>query len=512
MKKHQLGAVVISLLLMLSACAAGNNSTPAAGGATTAKAIKAPMPEIPAGLESFYKQRVVWSECGKNLECGKFMVPLDYKNPTSATIAIAAKKHKAKGKAIGSLLVNPGGPGASGQEMAEGAADYFSPDILANFDIIGFDPRGVDKSAPVDCLADKDLAQVVDASYPDTAEGRAAARVDADKVVAGCQEKSGDLLPFVGTESAARDMDVLRHVLGDPQLYYVGYSYGTSLGGMYAELFPKNVGRMVLDGAVSSQVSSFQQTVAQLQGFEKALDAYLDDCLDGSSCPFTGSKEQARAQIKQLFADTLQKPLPTASEGRQLTQSALFIGMITPLYDDTLWPLLTQAFQEAFTKQRGTLFLTMADTYYSRTGNTFQDNSVEANWAINCADYPAQGDDAQWQAEATELKEKAPIFGEVAGYDEYMCAKWPYKAPAPIGPFRAEGSNSIVVVGTTGDPATPYQWAVDFSKTLANAVLITWEGEGHTAYGRSTDCVNKPIDKYLLDGTVPEADLKCPAE
>lgn len=519
--------------LVLSACAGGTtfselggekqtadpekqtadpSSQPSSAGITP---IDAPMPQIPQGLEEFYEQDVEFSECGAGTDCANITVPLDYNNPSGDTIDIAVKRAKASGDAIGSLLVNPGGPGGSGQDMAEQASYYFGADILANFDVIGFDPRGVGGSAPVDCLDDAALAEVLEASYPDTPEGEAQSSADVEEVIAGCKARSGDLLPFVGTEEAARDMDVIRHVLGDPKLYYVGYSYGTKLGGMYSELFPENVGRVILDGAVDSSVSDFEESLAQLKGFELATDNYLKDCINNNSqCPFDGSVEEARSVIAGLFEDALENPLPTTDPNRPLTQAALLFGFVTPLYDDTSWSYLTMALDETINQGSGTLFQMFFDMYTSRQPDgSFADNSTEANWAINCADSVLDGDKEQWDKQEQQMKEEAPLFGPVMGYSQEMCAKWPVDdSREVIDTFHAVGSDPIVVVGTVGDPATPYEWAVNFEKTFENATLVTWEGEGHTAYGRAGECVNGALDQYLLNGTVPEEGLTCGAD
>lgn len=512
MNKKRVTAALLALGLGLSACSSGNSDDSKKASADAVAPIEAKMPAIPAGLEDFYNQKVSWNNCGTGFECTTFKVPLNYEDPGAKTITIAAKKRKAEGKAIGSLFVNPGGPGGGGQEMAESAPQYFSEDILKNFDVIGFDPRGVGESTPVDCLDDAQLGAQLEASFDKTPEGQAQYKQAISNVAAACGQKSGDLLKFVGTESAARDIDVMRHVLGDPKLYYVGYSYGTSLGGMYADLFPSNVGRLVLDGAVSSNATNFDQTAAQVKGFDDALTAYLKNCLAGEKCPFKGSVDEARKQIGDLLAASLKTPISTKNPERPLTQAAFMLGLITPLYDDSAWPMLSQAFDQLLTKNDGTLFQIFFDAYSGRKGDKFTNNSVESNWAINCADQPAMGNEAEWQEDAKKIAQMAPVFGPTYGYEEYMCAAWPFQPKEKHKAYKAEGSAPIVVVGTKGDPATPYQWAVDFSKALDNSVLVTYEGEGHTAYGRSTTCVSEPIDKYLLNGTVPKDGLSCPAK
>lgn len=533
MKSKKFAAVVGVSALVLSACAGTTSvappqstATPTVDPSTTSdpsgnpssapssvgvSAIDAPMPEAPAGLEKFYDQELSVENCGRN-ECGTVVVPLDYDNPDGGTIEIAYTRVPASQEPIGSLLVNPGGPGASGQDMASATSYYFSDDILAHFDIIAFDPRGVNESAPVDCVDDEQLTELLSATYEDSPEGDAQSKADVDGLIASCESRSGDLLPFVGTEEAARDMDVIRHVMGDPKLYYVGYSYGTKLGGMYAELFPQNVGRLVLDGAVDSNLTNFEQNSTQLQGFELALDNYLTDCLAGASCPFDGTVDDARAKIIEMLDAAVETPIPTSDPDRPLTAAGLTFGIITPLYDDQSWFILSMAFDEYFNDGVGDTFQFMFDAYTGRQSDgSYSDNSTEANWAINCADSIPEGDEAEWEELSKEIEQLSPVFGPLFGYSDYMCANWPGLNDDVITEFNAEGSDPIVVIGTVGDPATPYEWSVAFKEDFDNAVLLTWEGEGHTAYGRAGDCINGTVDEYLLAGTVPEDGMTCGA-
>lgn len=503
--------VAAACLLALGSCGLGAQNN-ASRTAVDPSPITVDASPVPQGLEEFYNQEPQWESCGNKLECTKITVPLDYAHPDGESIEIAVKKRNAGVEAIGSLLVNPGGPGAIGTTMADQAAQFFSTTVTDHFDVVGFDPRGVQESAPVDCVSDSELQEIVMTAFPDAEEGEQESQQMQQRLIDGCAANAAVILPFVGTENAARDMDVIRAVLGDPKLYYVGFSYGTSLGGQYAQLFPSNVGRMILDGAVAPGATTFEQTEAQLKGFERSIDAYLQDCDNRVACPFSGDIEAGREKISAAFDEALSRPFPTPENpDRELTQAGLLLGIITPLYDDESWEVLDVAFSELFKDSTGDVFLALADAYTSYEDGEFTDNSMEANWAINCADYRADGTPEQWQERQTRLEEEAPLFGPVFGYDEYMCANWPYQPQHSLEPYVAQGSAPIVVVGTVGDPATPYEWAVDFADTLDNAVLVTWEGEGHTAYARSTQCVSDPLDEYLVSGVVPEDGLTCPA-
>ncbi|XCB36247.1 alpha/beta fold hydrolase [Arcanobacterium hippocoleae] len=433
--KRALTGVIVSALTLslMTACATPNKGAEQQNmqseiSVAAPRAIEAKMPAIPDTLSEFYTQKVAWEDC-KKFQCSKIKVPLDYANPQQESVEIALKKRSADQEAIGTLLVNPGGPGASGLEMMDAANFYFPAAIRNHFDIIGFDPRGVGDSTPIQCVSDAELATLLEASYPDTPEGEAKSHEDTIKLANGCKQESGKLLPFVGTASAARDMDIIRHLSGDPRLYYLGYSYGTSLGGMYAELFPENVGRMVLDGAVSSEASNFEQSLAQMKGFEKSLDAYLKSCLENhdGNCPFTGNVEDARKQISYILKQTLTQPVPAAESERVLTQSALIYGIIATLYDDATWPALSKAFHFLINEQNPELFLLLFDSYTGRAGDKFKNNSMEANWAINCADYGFSGDQATWKKMSSQMAQESPIFGATAQYDEALCAAWAYQ-------------------------------------------------------------------------------------
>lgn len=474
--------------------------------------------EAPEGLEEFYGQDVDWTWCegssAANTECALIAVPLDYENPQDGSIEISVMKAPATGEAQGSLFVNPGGPGGSGKDMAESAAFYFSSDLRENYDIIGFDPRGVGDSAPVECLPDDQLGDLLDKSYPDTDEAEQESLRDTRIIIEGCQRESSDIIPFVSTKSAARDMDVMRAAIGEAQFDYLGFSYGTHLGGQYAELFPDKVGRMVLDGAIDPAISSLDSSYFQAVGFEQALDAYVASCLDDSDCPLEGdSVDEAKAYLQEVIEATGDNPIPTAFDDRSVNPSIFYTGIATTLYSEETWSYLTEALIQAIEYEDGTFLLTFNDVMIGRDtySGGFSDNSLEARWAINCTDFPSNIDEDAIEANDARLHEDAPTFAPYFEGGNTLCAEWPHTADEVPGPFVAEGSNPIIVIGTTGDPATPYQSSVNLAEQLDNGSLITWEGEGHTAYGSAGSCVDDAVDNYFINGELPEDGLICPA-
>ena len=508
--RASLGLLVVAAL---AACTAGEG--PESGDDGTAPAPgprhEEPLPEYPAELAAFYEQSPEWEECGAAFDCADVTVPMDYAEPDGETVTLAVKRRAAgDDEPVGSLLVNPGGPGSSGIQLAEAAQLMFSSELLDGYDVVGFDPRGVGQSTPLDCVSDAEL-DVIRAEPADTSteEGLAELRESAQELAAACAENTGDLLAHVDTVSAARDLDVLRHVLGEPQLDYLGYSYGTHLGAVYAELFPENVGRMVLDGGLDPSLSTAEIVRGQAAGFERAIRAYAEDCLSGPGCPLSGDVDTAVGQIQDLLKLAEHTPLPTGTD-RELTAPLMFSGIIMPLYDDNYWMLLTAALDAAMNQQDGSQLLLLADLSAEREPDgTYLTNSTEANIAINCIDYPVSDDVADWRAEAQALAEISPTFGPTLAYGDVTCAEWPHEPTVERAPVSAAGAEPIVVIGTTGDPATPYEWSEELADQLESGVLVTYEGEGHTAYGRGGECITRAVDDFLLAGTVPEDGLVC---
>ena len=496
----------------------GSTGSPGSPTSSPGGSIGAPKGDVPKGLEKFYKQKLAWAPCKDDakMQCANVKVPLDYKKPGGRAITVAMAKLPAKSsKPIGSLFINPGGPGSSGILMLSYVDRAFSKDVMDKYDIIGFDPRGVGSSTPVDCVDDREMAKVLDSDFDmETEAGRRAQKAQAKKIAEGCKKKSGELLAHVGTESAARDMDVLRGLVGDEKLNYLGFSYGTQLGGAYADLFPKKVGRMVLDGAVDSQLSFLRMNYEQAFGYKKLFEGYAERCVKAGNCSLGSSVDAAKKKMRALLDQARVKPFKTSDPNRPLNQTMLHSAVTSLLEQDVDWSKLDQAFDQLIKQNDGSLFLKLFDVSTGRDGDEVSSSRTEAYWAINCADY-AQESEADYLKYAKKLKREAPAIGAFSAQDTvafYMCAKLPHHPKSNPGPYRAKGSAPIVVIGTKYDSATPYHWAQALHKTLENSVLLTWEGEGHTAYATAGSCIQSPVDKYLLTGEVPKDGLVCPVE
>ena len=468
---------------------------------------------VEADLEQYYGQVLVWDDCGDGAQCTDATVPLDWDEPAGETASIALIRHPATGgDAIGSLLVNPGGPGASGVDLIRDSVDYaVDEELAARFDVVGFDPRGVGASTAVTCLdaagLDSYLYDIVPGERGSD-EWIAAQRTASAAFAAACEQGSGPLLAEVGTTRAARDLDVLRAALGDESLHYLGYSYGTFLGATYAGLFPDRVGRLVLDGAIDPAATSLDVVREQAIGFESALRAYLADCLGSESCPFTGTVDEGMTQVAAMLERVDASPI-RAEDGRQLGSSTLLTAIVYPLYSASAWGGLSEMLADV---RRGgaEIAFQYADAYNGRTPDgAYDGNTTEAFLAINCVDYAYDAGTESMRADAAEIEAAAPTLGRYLAYGDILCGEWPAAFEGSREPIAAGGSGPILVVGTTNDPATPYVWAQALAGELSDGHLVTFDGEGHTAYNKSNACVNDAVDAYLLEGVVPEEDPQC---
>ena len=464
-------------------------------------------------VASFYNQKLNWTDCGAKLKCSKVTVPIDYAHPAAGSVKLSINWLASTGSAdLGWLLENPGGPGGSGIDfVAAGGAQVGSAELRKHYHVIGFDPRGVQRSAPIKCFDAKGTDHLLYDDFGPTGSSQelANSRAEMKKFIAACQKNSGKIFGFVDTVSAAKDMDVIRSALGAKKLNYLGFSYGTFLGTTYASLFPKLVGRMVLDGAMDPSVSDEQQSLNQLKAFNQALRNYLADCLSKSSCQFSGSVDTALAKISALFKSLETKPIKT-EDSRRLNADSAVTGLIMTLYSNDYWQYLDQAFEGAF-KGDGTVFMRLADFYNDRNPDgSYASNTFEANIAVSCLDSRADSSPAAMAAQNAKVLSASPFLGRYWLNGAVSCENWPYPIAKKPATYSAKGSGPILVVGTTGDPATPYWQSQNLAKKiLANGHLITFNGEGHTAYGRSNSCVLSAVDAYLIKGIVPKTDPNC---
>jgi pimeloyl-ACP methyl ester carboxylesterase len=408
---------------------------------------------------------------------------------------------------IGSLFMNPGGPGASGVEFVRDSVTSFPDEIRERFDIVGFDPRGVNSSTAIRCIDNLDGHAALDPSPDDAAE--LTELVDAAEAYAkACARRNDATLAYLSTDAVARDLDLLRASVGDDALTYLGFSYGTLIGARYAQLFPDRIRAMALDGGMDPSLDLASLRAGQAKGFEGALRRFLEDCASRTKCDFHEGGDSARAFDRVMASiDRQPIPAPLLNDGRLVGPGHAWTAVLAALYSESFWPILATALAQAKDGD-GSLMLVISDPYRGRKSNGSYSNLQDAYVANICLDYPAPEAVDDFSGWAAELDEAAPHFAEFVAYNDLICSFW---AVPPQGmPHRvsAEGAPPIVVVGTTGDPATPYAWSVSLAEQLDSGVLITREGEGHTGYADSV-CVQDAVDEYLIELTVPEDGLTC---
>ena len=496
-------AIAISFALLISGCASKT-------------AIEKPLSDLAA----YENQILDWSTCYDEFDCAELLVPINYADLTVGSFEIALLRYKAQDQKnrIGSLVINPGGPGSSGVDYAYNAEFYFDPEVLDRYDIVGFDPRGVNRSAPIRCLNDEetDAAYAADAK-PDNDAELAQAIADAKDFVDKCQS-SNKYLNHYSTAESARDMDILRAALGDKKLNYLGKSYGTYLGTLYAQFFPDKVGRMVLDGAVDPNISILAQNISQAKGFDDALAAFITDCAKEDDCPLPKDKQAAVEKITSIFASSATNPFPrkfkVKGDNRTATESLIVLGTLSALYDNVDgWPKLRTALSEGL-QGYGDSFLDLVDQYSDRSPDgTYLANELDSGAIIDCLDWPDTRTIEETKEEAKRFTDVAPIFGPYLAYTNIACK---YLTPMIKDKLTRESNKitsvktaPIIVIGTTGDPATPYKWAVGLHKIFTTSILITLNGDGHLGQGRGSACVDDAVDAYLLDGKSPKENLSC---
>ena len=450
---------------------------------------------------------LAWRACGGGFECSTLTVPLDYALPAGRTVDLALIRKPAAQPAqrIGSLVTDPGGPGGSGVQFARAWAGSLAPEITDRFDIVGFDPRGVGASSPVVCHDSLQAYIAADPSPDSQAEWDQLVKVNKDFADA-CAQKYGDFLQHLGTKDVARDLERIRIALGEPKLTYLGYSYGTAIGQAYLDQFPMNVRAMVLDGAVTLAGDVDGRGLEQSRGFEKAMDAFIADCLK-LNCPLTKYGDPAKA-VSDVSAKAEAAPIPSKTADRPAGPGEVLYGLIEPLYSKGRWFELARAV-DAGLGGDGSRLVELTDDYLGRNGNGY-DNQSETNIAVNCIDQAASKLPTEYKdypPVAAEYAKASPRFGSSLATG-LTCKFWPAK-PDPLGPVTSTGMPPIVVVSTTGDPATPYAWGVAVSKQIPGAVLLTFGGEGHTAYGGRNQCIDAAVNAYLINLKTPPPNTVC---
>jgi pimeloyl-ACP methyl ester carboxylesterase len=445
-------------------------------------------------------------------ECGMLSVPVDYSKPDGDVAQIAMIRFKATGQKIGSLVVNPGGPGESGVEAAASMAPTLPQSVREQFDLVGFDPRGVANSTPAAwCNSDADNDRLrADPTVEYTPEGVAHIENENKAFVQRCLDKMGkEFLANLGTANVAKDLDAIRVGLGDQKLTYLGYSYGTRIGALYAEAYPDKVRAMILDGAVDPNADQIEEEIRQAAAFQKAFDNYAADCANSPDCPLGTDPAKAVDVYKSLVEPLVKNPAKT-KDPRGLSYSDAIVGTILPLYSPSLWRHLTQALSE-LKDGTGDTMLAMADLYMGRDAKGHYNNSTDVRVAVNCMDKPHITDRAKVVEEDRRTREVAPFmsYGEFTGLAPLdTCAFWPVPATGDQHEIKVTGLPPILVVSTTNDPATPYQAGVDLAQQLGGT-LLTFDGTQHTVVFQGNTCVDDIAARYLVDVTVPPPNTRC---
>ena len=486
-------------------------ASPGTAGQSSPGRPSASLPSTPAALASFYSQRPTWTLCDNGYECASIRVPLDYTHPHGRSIRVAVLKAPATDtkRRLGSLVVNPGGPGISGVDYAAASQDAFGTDLLQRYDIVGFDPRGVGSSTALHCASDATLNAFVNSDpSPDT---RAEARRNGQIVRGlgkGCLSHDAGLARHVSTLEVARDMDVLRGVLDEPRLTYLGQSYGTLLGATYAHLFPTHVARMVLDGAIDPQASTVAFALAQARGFDGELTAYLRWCTQQHDCPAGTTMKQATRWMQGFLRRVDKAPIPSTAGGH-LTIGTAVTGIQTPLYDESRWGELSVALASAAAGDGRPLRFLADESLHRNGGGTFDDNVVQANAAMWCADHDDAVRPRRLHRYQARFVKAAPTLGPMFAASTAFCAWWPVHTGRHPGPMPTTRTPPIMVIGTTHDPATPLTFAKALARQLPDSILVTRTGHGHTAYRTGNPCVDHAAEAYLLGAPDNRHHISC---
>jgi pimeloyl-ACP methyl ester carboxylesterase len=508
-------SAVIAIIVILAGAFAGDKDEPASSvsappAAPTTEAIATPSSDTPLAVPATSPEPTTasappidWQPCDSGFDCADYAVPLDYSDPNARTITLALRRLPAAdpSKRVGLLFANPGGPGGSAIDILSGWARSLPEDLRDRFDVILFDPRGVGHSSPLICH--DNIKELIGLNpYPATDDDWKTIEDATLRQVNQCEQVGGDILPFLGTKDVARDMDRIREAEGEDTITYFGYSYGTTLGQVYADMYPTHVRAMVLDGAVDIGLETDERSLEQTLAFEASFDRYLDYCAARSCLP-----GDPLSTIEGLLNEAAEKPLDAPLGDRPVGPGEIIYGIVQSMYTPAYRPILTSALRAALDDDAsGLLFL--ADSYAGRNNDGTYANGTETNSAVNCLDYVTHRDPMHARELSSEFGQVAPFFGPATGEFDLFCAYWPAD-PKPLSTPVAAGAPPIMVIGGTGDPATPYKWAVSVADELQSGFLVTRDAEGHTAYRQGDSCIDDAVNDYLADLTIPPEGLTC---
>lgn len=480
-----------------------------------------PEPSTPPDLNAYYQQKVEWSQCANDVSefCGKVKVPLDYENASQGDIEISVMRttndrvKKQDDRAhLGTIFTNPGGPGASGIEFHPYMVAMLGSDVLKNYAVVSFDPRGVGESAPVKCLDTRQMDSfMADLGTPNKRTTVDAVRLAAASLGDGCQRDSARLVPHLSTSNTARDMDVIRGVLDEPELDYYGASYGSNLGQVYASLFSSRVGRFVFDGIVPMWFDLEQTGLGQAKGFEASFQRFVANCPKHRGCPLPDNQRAATAKVQDLLTKLGSENLPAPGDdsGREVTQAIAYNGILAAMYDDTYgWADLRTALRQAFAGN-GVGLLALSDEYAEREDGEYG-GILKSYYAISCLDQPGRATAAQTAQLGKEWTKDAPLFGDYMAWTGLPCATWP--APVDPAPSRDAWASlpDMLLINYSEDPATPYEWAEEVAKALPNSALVKVPGPNHVAAFNDIECVDNHIQRFYVDGKLPASRATCP--
>ena len=507
------------------------SSVAACSGSDGAEEPTVPAGPVPEGLEEFYAQRLEWGDCepyadnalaqqafsGEGLECARLTVPLSYDAPQGKTITVGLLRKQASepDQRIGSLIMNPGGPGGSGMIAAAQLSGTVSGTELGKrFDLVGFDPRGIGASEPViECRTDAEMdAERADLSSMDGVNDVADAERDAKEFAQACAERTEhgeEMLANLGTRDVVRDIDVMRSALGDEKLTYLGYSYGTRIGYTYAETFPGNVRALLLDGAIDPEQDMLESLIGQAEGFANTFDRFVEWCVARDDCALGRDKAEAVGAYQDLVRPLLDDPV-TLPDGRTMTYNDATTGTVAALYSQQLWPTLNQGLN-GLRQDNGIMLMALADSYYERGPDGKYSSTYEGLIAIRCVDDPPVTDQAKIEEAQAEYLEKAEFLdpGLPPSSARDACAFWPVEHTSEPHLPDVDGIPPALVISSTDDPATPYQAGVNLAKALGGR-LLTFEGAQHTAFLTAGDrCVDEAGVAYLVDGELPPEGTRC---